>query len=127
MLIGDGDGVGGGIGRKSEGSTADTAQKRPERSWTAARTMVQKPFVRLFCFCLMSSDAKSILGTIYKLSLSLIYHCRNRAGTVFYIAAHRPVTGRQRPTGEKGWGNSGPVTRASLHSSPATVQILLAK
>ena len=26
-----------------------------------------------------------------------------------------PVAG----TGEKGWGNSGPVTRASLHSSPA--------
>ena len=25
--------------RKSEGSTADTAQKRPERPWTAARTM----------------------------------------------------------------------------------------
>ena len=31
-------GVGGG-GRKSEGSTADTARKRPERPWTAARTM----------------------------------------------------------------------------------------
>ena len=26
-------------GRKSEGSTADTARKRPERPWTAARTM----------------------------------------------------------------------------------------
>ena len=25
--------------RKSEGSTADTARKRPERPWTAARTM----------------------------------------------------------------------------------------
>ena len=32
-------GGGGGGGRKSEGSTADTAQKRPERPWTAARTM----------------------------------------------------------------------------------------
>ena len=45
MLIRDGDGgVGGGgmeggRGRKSEGSTADTARKRPERPWTAARTM----------------------------------------------------------------------------------------
>ena len=29
----------GGRGRKSEGSTADTARKRPERPWTAARTM----------------------------------------------------------------------------------------
>ena len=29
----------GGRGRKSEGSTADTAPKRPERPWTAARTM----------------------------------------------------------------------------------------
>ena len=29
----------GGMGRKSEGSTADTARKRPERPWTAARTM----------------------------------------------------------------------------------------
>ena len=28
----------GGGGRKSEGSTADTARKRPERPWTAART-----------------------------------------------------------------------------------------
>ena len=36
-LIRDGDR--GGRGRKSEGSTADTARKRPERPWTAARTM----------------------------------------------------------------------------------------
>ena len=28
-----------GGGRKSEGSTADTARKRPERPWTSARTM----------------------------------------------------------------------------------------
>ena len=33
------DGDRGGRGRKSEGSTADTARKRPERPWTAARTM----------------------------------------------------------------------------------------
>ena len=41
-LIRDGDGgggVGGGRGRKNEDSTADTARKRPERPWTAARTM----------------------------------------------------------------------------------------
>ena len=39
-LLGTGTGVGGGGGgRKSEGSTADTARKRPERPWTAARTM----------------------------------------------------------------------------------------
>ena len=30
---------GGGRGRESEGSTADTARKRAERPWTAARTM----------------------------------------------------------------------------------------
>ena len=36
-LIRDGDRVG--RERKSEGSTADTARKRPERPWTAARTM----------------------------------------------------------------------------------------
>ena len=30
---------GGGGGQKSEGSTANTARKRPERPWTAARTM----------------------------------------------------------------------------------------
>ena len=36
-LIRDGDRVG--RGRRSEGSTADTARKRPERPWTAARTM----------------------------------------------------------------------------------------
>ena len=36
-LIRDGDRVG--RGQKSEGSTADTARKRPERTWTAARTM----------------------------------------------------------------------------------------
>ena len=35
-LIRDGDS--GERGRKSEVSTADTARKRPERSWTAART-----------------------------------------------------------------------------------------
>ena len=42
---------------------------------------------------------------------------------LYRTARHRPVAGRQRPTGEKGWGNSGPVTRASLHSSPATIYI----
>ena len=36
-LIRDGDG--GGRGQKNEGSTSDTAWKRPERPWTAARTM----------------------------------------------------------------------------------------
>ena len=40
---------------------------------------------------------------------------------LYRTTRHRPVAGRQHPTGEKGWGNSGPVTRASLHSSPATV------
>ena len=34
-----GTGTEGGGGRKSEGSTADTARKRPERPWTAAKTM----------------------------------------------------------------------------------------
>ena len=43
-LLGTGTGGGGdegrgGGGRKSEGSTADTARKRPERPWTTARTM----------------------------------------------------------------------------------------
>ena len=33
----DGDRVG--RGRQSEGSTAETVRKRPERPWTAARTM----------------------------------------------------------------------------------------
>ena len=37
LLIRDGDR--GGRGWESEGSTVDTAQKRPERPWTAARTM----------------------------------------------------------------------------------------
>ena len=37
LLIRDGDRVG--RGRQSEGSTAETARKRPERPWTAARTM----------------------------------------------------------------------------------------
>ena len=32
------DGDRGGRGRESEGSSADTARKRPERPWTAART-----------------------------------------------------------------------------------------
>ena len=36
-VIRDGDREG--RGRKSEGSTEDTARKRPERPWTAARTM----------------------------------------------------------------------------------------
>ena len=36
-LIRDGDRVG--RGRKSEGSTKETARKRPERPWTATRTM----------------------------------------------------------------------------------------
>ena len=39
-LLGTGTGGGGGgEGRKTEGSTADTARKRPEKPWTAARTM----------------------------------------------------------------------------------------
>ena len=38
-------------------------------------------FVRSFCFCLMSSDAKSILGTICKVSLFWIYY------TVQYVFA----------------------------------------
>ena len=40
-LLGTGTGGGetGGRGRKSEGSTADRARKRPERPWTAAGTM----------------------------------------------------------------------------------------
>ena len=38
-LIRDGDREGGGSGRKSDGSIADTARKRSERPWTAARTM----------------------------------------------------------------------------------------
>ena len=37
-LLGTGTG-GGGRGGKSEGSTADTARKRPERLWTTAKTM----------------------------------------------------------------------------------------
>ena len=37
-LLGMGTGEGEG-GRKSEGSTAETARKRPERPWTAARTI----------------------------------------------------------------------------------------
>ena len=37
LLIRDGDR--GGRGLKSEGSTTDTTRKRPERPWTAARTM----------------------------------------------------------------------------------------
>ena len=36
---GRGGGGWGGGERKSEGSTADTARKRPERPWTATRTM----------------------------------------------------------------------------------------
>ena len=36
---GRGQGSGMARGRKSEGSTADTTRKRPERPWTAARTM----------------------------------------------------------------------------------------
>ena len=37
MVIRDGDR--GGTGQKSEGSTANTPRKRPERPWTAAKTM----------------------------------------------------------------------------------------
>ena len=46
-------------------------------------------------------------------------HCH-----LYRTMRHRPVAGRQRPTGDKGWGNSGPVTPASLHSSPATASRL---
>ena len=37
---------------------------------------------------------------------------RNWAVTVFYTTSHPPVAGRQHPTGEKGWGNSGPIAEA---------------
>ena len=80
--------------RKPEGSLGRTAQDVHLDSHTAPELCTET--FRSFCFCLMSSDAKP--GR----------HC------LLYRTA------RQRPTGEKGWGNSGPVTRASLHSSPAT-------
>ena len=44
--------------------------------------------VRSLCFCLMSSDAKSILGTVYKVSLFWIYHCATPAGMDLYIQVH---------------------------------------
>ena len=69
----------------------------------------------------------AVFGRVTKtMSIALLLtKNRDRAGTVIYTAArHRPVAGRQRPTGEKGWGNSGPVTRTSLHSSPATLIIM---
>ena len=97
--------------RKPEGSLGRTAQDVHLDSHTAPE-LCRETF-RSFCFCLMSSDAKSILGTNIEKPGR---HC-----LLYRTARHRPVAGRQRPTGEKGWGNSGPVTRASLHSSPATV------
>ena len=48
------DGDGGG-GRKSEGSTTDIARKRPERPWTAARTM---EMLRR-CHCAATSATRS--------------------------------------------------------------------
>ena len=59
-----------GRGRKSEGSTADTARKRPERPWTAARTMEvlrQCPLAiaqRLVHFAIVVSTA--VLGQSHK-------------------------------------------------------------
>ena len=46
LLSRDGGGGGGGRGRKNVGSTADTARKRPERPWTAARTMAATSVLR---------------------------------------------------------------------------------
>ena len=54
--------------RKPEGSLGRRAQDVHLDSHTAPELWTLR-FVRSFCFCLMSSDAKSILGTIYKVSL----------------------------------------------------------
>ena len=49
--------------RKPEGSLGRTAQDGHLDSHTAPELYTQTE-IRSFCFCLMSSDAKSILGTI---------------------------------------------------------------
>ena len=86
-------------------------------SWDQCRSMFQCSFTSTETRRLVRTDSP---GRPPRLSHSSWTMYRS----VFYTAArHRPVAGRQRRTGEKGWGNSGPVTPASLHSSPATVTI----
>ena len=58
----------------------DTGKWRPQQAddkqvlCYTSRQFFSTPKILSFCFCLMSSDAKSILGTIYKVSLFWIYH-----------------------------------------------------
>ena len=86
-------------------------------SWDQCRSMVQYSFTSTETRRLVRTD---IPGRPPRLSHSSWTMYRS----VFCTAArHRPVAGRKHRTGEKWWGNSGPVTRASLHSSPATVTI----
>ena len=70
----------GGRGRKSEGSTADTARKRPERPWTAARTMEVSPrhcaatsALRNCCFnCRAWQSHKDVVVVVDRFYISLL-------------------------------------------------------
>ena len=86
-------------------------------SWDQCRSMVQYSFTSTETRRLVMTDSP---GRPHRLSHSSWTMYRS----VFYTAArHRPFAGRKRRTGEKWWGNSGPVTRANLYSYPATVTI----
>ena len=100
LLIREGDrGWGGGLGRgrKNESSTADTARKRPERPWTAARTMEmlrQYPFAiaqRLDHYAIAFSTA--VLGRITRTMpfALLLRKTRSERSPTFVAQLHLPA------------------------------------
>ena len=93
-----------------------TYRLSPEmNTWTPAATVNNLPlqghcrsFVRSFCFCLMSSDAKSILGTIYKVSLFWIYHSNTGFNTLDNWGHKTPTQSKRKRTGKKRLKGHGP-------------------
>ena len=66
----EGQDTGSGVSQKARPQQAEAAIRFYCTAATDNFQHTQNPLVVSFCFCLMSSDAKSILGTIYKVSLS---------------------------------------------------------
>ena len=123
----DGDRVG--RGRQSEGSTAETVRKRPERPWTSARTMevlrrCPLAIAQRLVHCAIALSA-AVLDRVTK-TMSVAPLLTNKTGQALSFIPPRgtgqSLAGSVRLERRAGWGNTGPVTRASLLSSPATEQ-----
>ena len=85
---------------------------RPPRLSLTQRRSSESGF-RSFCFCLMSSDAKSIFGTICKVSLSWIYHS--------WVWCSRVGDFKRRPPWYNRHGRLGMSNQPSIFPSEVTL------